>query len=160
GENMPDLPLKLWVGGVQAKVLYQGRSGCCIGQDQIVFTVPDDAPAGCAVPIAVEITPNITQISNNVRMPIAIEGRDCTPGDPALGSNLLQQAVAAKSARLGFMELDHFLNNDGAGFRDIAQFGFANITFTLASPLFALSSFDRPPLGTCIAAPRLGGGDN
>ena len=71
GQNMPNLPLKLWVGGVQAEVLYQGRSGCCIGTDQIVFTVPDDAPTGCAVPLAVQITPNINLISNTVRMPIA-----------------------------------------------------------------------------------------
>lgn len=71
GQNMPNLPLRLWVGEVQAKVLYQGRSGCCVGEDQIVFTVPDDAPTGCAVPLAVEITPNVTQVINNVLMPIA-----------------------------------------------------------------------------------------
>jgi uncharacterized protein (TIGR03437 family) len=28
GQNMPNLSLQLWVGGVQAKVIYQGRSGC------------------------------------------------------------------------------------------------------------------------------------
>jgi uncharacterized protein (TIGR03437 family) len=49
GQNMPSLPLKLWLGGVQAPVTYQGRSGCCIGEDQIVFAVPNNVPTGCAV---------------------------------------------------------------------------------------------------------------
>ena len=32
---------------------HQGRSGCCVGLDQIVFKVPDNVPTGCAVPLVV-----------------------------------------------------------------------------------------------------------
>ena len=42
GQGIPNLPLTLWLGGIQAPVVYQGRSGCCIGLDQIVFAVPNN----------------------------------------------------------------------------------------------------------------------
>jgi uncharacterized protein (TIGR03437 family) len=163
GQNMPNLPLSLWVGGVQAKVLYQGRSGCCVGLDQIAFAVPDNVPVGCAVPLTVVITPNITQVSNTVLMPIAKGSRDCTPLDAALASAglaKLQQSIAAGSFNLGIVELDHFLNDSGAGFNDMAQIGFVTSTKSPVSPPFAATAFDSQPLGTCIARPRLGGGDN
>ncbi len=60
--------LQLWLGGVQAPVIYQGRSGCCIGEDQIVFTVPNNVPTGCAVPLSIQIG---NEISNNTLMPVA-----------------------------------------------------------------------------------------
>jgi len=54
GQNMPNVPLTVWLGGVQAPVVYQGRCGCCIGEDQIVFTVPNNVPTACAVPLLVQ----------------------------------------------------------------------------------------------------------
>ena len=41
--DMPSVPVEVYVGGKRADVTYRGRSGCCAGIDQIVFTVP----AGC-----------------------------------------------------------------------------------------------------------------
>jgi hypothetical protein len=156
GQNMPNLPLKLWIGGVQAKVIYQGRSGCCVGEDQIVFTVPDDVPRGCAVPLAVEITPNVTQISNNVLMPIAKGSRDCTLVDGSWGSlTNLQQAAAAKSFKVGYVDLNHIPTDPG--FRDTSHVGFVIATLSVASPPFAAAALDSQPLGTCIASPTLGG---
>jgi uncharacterized protein (TIGR03437 family) len=159
GQNMPNLPLNLFLGGVQAKVIYQGRSGCCIGEDQIVFTIPDNVPLGCAVPLAVQIN---NQVSNNVLIPIAKGSRDCTPLDPVLlsvGSAKLQQGIAT-GISLGDVELDHFLNDNGVGFHDVAQIFFARSTKSPVPPLFAATAFDRKPLGTCLAAPNFGGGDN
>jgi uncharacterized protein (TIGR03437 family) len=52
--DMPNLPLKVYVGGSQANVTYRGRSGCCAGLDQIVFTVPSGV-TGCSVPVTVQI---------------------------------------------------------------------------------------------------------
>lgn len=160
GQNMPNLPLNLWIGGVQAKVIYQGRSGCCIGEDQIVFTVPDSVPTGCAVPLAVQIN---NQISNNVLVPVAKAGRDCTPLDAglqSLGLAKIQQVIAAKTFALGVIELDHFLNDNGVGFHDVAQVTFVQSSQSPTPPLFAATAFDSKPLGTCIAAPTLGGGNN
>ncbi len=45
--DMPNVPLRLWIGGVSANIVYRGRSGCCVAEDQVVFVVPDGV-SGCA----------------------------------------------------------------------------------------------------------------
>jgi uncharacterized protein (TIGR03437 family) len=68
GQNMPNIPLTVWLGGVQAPIVYQGRSGCCIGEDQVVFTVPNNVPTGCAVPLTVQTYTTASTISNSVML--------------------------------------------------------------------------------------------
>jgi len=46
------LSLQVMVGGVTDTPLYQGRSGCCAGLDQIIFPVPAGVE-GCYVPVVV-----------------------------------------------------------------------------------------------------------
>jgi hypothetical protein len=70
-------------------------------------------------------------------------------GSPAA----LQQLAAAKSFRLGYVDLNHVLDNPN---RDTAHFIFFNTTLNVA-PLFA-ATIDSPPLGTCIAQPTTSGG--
>src|ERR1700736_4376131 len=57
-----NLPTKteVFVGGKTAGILYSGRSPCCAGLDQIVFTVPPDAPSGCYVPVTVRTEGSIS----------------------------------------------------------------------------------------------------
>ena len=98
GQNMPNIPLTVWLGGVQAPVVYQGRSGCCVGEDQIAFTVPNNVPTGCAVPLLVQID---NQISNTTVMPVAIGSRNCTATNPALASVNVEQAVTAGPVTFG-----------------------------------------------------------
>ncbi len=43
----------LTVGGVPATVSFAGQSGCCVGLNQINFTVPASAPTGAAVAVVV-----------------------------------------------------------------------------------------------------------
>jgi len=146
GVNMPNIPLQLWLGGVQAAVSYQGRSGCCIGEDQIVFTVPNNVPTGCAVPLLVQIG---SEVSNNTVMPVATGSRDCTPVISAFAS--LEQAVpSGQPITSGHIELDHF--SDGGGiFEDDGKFQFQNILgFDPGTAPFILEWLDTPPLGTCL----------
>jgi uncharacterized protein (TIGR03437 family) len=77
GVDMPNVNLKVWVGGREAAVQYRGRSGCCVGVDQIVFTVPAGVQ-GCYVSVAVQID-NV--VSNYVTIAIASSGNTCS--DPA-----------------------------------------------------------------------------
>ena len=37
-----DVPVNVYVGTKLVTPTYKGRSGCCAGIDQVVFTVPDD----------------------------------------------------------------------------------------------------------------------
>jgi uncharacterized protein (TIGR03437 family) len=147
GQNMPNIPLTLWLGGVQATVIYQGRSGCCIGEDQIIFTVPNNVPTGCAVPLLIQIN---NQISNNTVMPVANGSRDCTPNNAALAAVNLQQQVNAGSITYGQIALSRDFKSNGQGYTDNAKFQFLKILGYVAGtqPFFA-SYLDDQPLGTC-----------
>ncbi len=151
GQDMPNLVLGVRVGGAAARVLYRGRSGCCVGLDQIVFVVPDDAPAGCAVPILVQIAG--VPVSNNPVVPIARGGRECAFSDAALASvgGGFQQALANGPVNIGLIELSHSRNDSGPGFADSASFGFLRFQpLSGALAPFMNSATDRPPVGTCI----------
>jgi uncharacterized protein (TIGR03437 family) len=77
--DMTNLPVTVTVGGVPATVVYRGRSGCCVGEDQIVFQVPN--VSGCNVPLAIQVRNNI---SNYSLMAVATTGRTCTPAFPVV----------------------------------------------------------------------------
>jgi hypothetical protein len=150
---MPNLPLSLFLGGAKADVIYQGRSGCCIGEDQIVFRVPDGAPTGCAVPLLVQVS---GQLSNSVSIPVAKGSRDCTPVNAAFASVNVEQAVmSGVPVSSSFITVSHQLT--GAlppVFRDHINFEFLKITgYVPGSQPFFLSWVDYQPDGTCFVLP-------
>jgi len=159
GQNMPDVPLTLWIGGVQAAVTYQGRSGCCIGEDQIVFVVPDNVPTGCAVPLVVQVGATSNTVSNTTMIPIAPKGsRDCTPVDSALASVPIEQGVMAGPATFGTVEVDRRSSDGGQTFQDSAQLVFARIKgYATGSQPFFASYLDVLPVGTCAVYANLDG---
>ena len=65
----PMVVCSVFVGGVSATISYHGRSPCCAGLDQVVFTVPANAPTGCYVPVVVRMSGTV--VSNAVTMAIA-----------------------------------------------------------------------------------------
>lgn len=154
GVNVPSIPLTIWLGNVPVTASYQGRSGCCIGEDQIVFTVPANTPTGCAVPLSVQIAnPNVTSgnisfISNNVALAVAPVGsRTCTPLSPAFtAANVVQSSSASTFTfgQIGFKRLD-----DYPGFRDRVQAGFFRLSVSPAVQPFFFSYIDEPAMGAC-----------
>ncbi len=82
--DMPNIPLKVFIGGKEANVLFRGRNGCCAGVDTIYVTVPQGL-SGCANSVIMQIG---NQISNATSIPVATSGRICTPvnGSTILGS--------------------------------------------------------------------------
>ncbi len=76
--DMPSLPVEIFVRGQPAAVTYRGRSGCCAGIDQIVFTVPEGVQ-GCYVSVAVLIG---GVMSNSPTMAIAPQPRTMFRPDP------------------------------------------------------------------------------
>lgn len=148
GVNQTSVPLTVWLGGVQATVLYQGRSGCCIGEDQIVFTVPNNVPTGCAVPLAVQIN---NQIGNFVVMPIAAGSRNCTPTNPALTASVVSGGGPVKFAQVDLQHQDNYPN----GFQDQAKITVGQFTVAPAYQAFIISYLDSPPLGACTVANSL-----
>jgi uncharacterized protein (TIGR03437 family) len=161
GQNMPSIPLTVWLGGVQAPVSYQGRSGCCVGLDQVVFTVPNNVPTGCAVPLVVQIGTTTNTVSNTAVLPVANGSRDCTPSNGAFTSVNIEQGVMAGPVTFGSLELDRFSNNNGPGYHDQAQFLFAKIpSYPPGSQPFFDSWIDDQPIGTCLAKVNGNGNDN
>jgi uncharacterized protein (TIGR03437 family) len=154
GVNMPNIPLTVWLGGVQAPVIYQGRSGCCVGEDQVVFTVPNNVPIGCAVPLAVQIN---GQVSNSTAMPVAIGSRTCS--DLSLPGFDVSQLANQSSLTIGDIELDHFLNDSGNGYADQTQGFFAKISgLPPAAQSFLPTYLDDSPIGTCtVIGPKAPG---
>ncbi len=143
------LPLTVWLGGVQAPVVYQGRSGCCIGLDQIVFTVPKNVPPGCAVPLVVQIA---TNVSNSAVVPVASGSRTCTPADSVVAAANIQQWASLASPTLGIAQVDQYPNQD-RGFTERAKFTFVRASIPPALQPFLVSYLDQPPAGTCTVVP-------
>ena len=160
-----NIPLTLWIGGVSVAVSYQGRSGCCIGEDQIQFTVPSNVPTGCAVPVIIQIG---TLVSNSSMLPIAASGRSCTPINPALTSSVVHALTTSTGPIfLANFELGRQLysvNSSGSFYDDYGSASFGQITMTNPStgqptqPV-VLSSFDTSPFGTCMAYSSTGTGN-
>ena len=155
GQAMPAVPLKLWLGGIQVPVVYQGRSGCCVGEDQIAFTVRNDVPTGCAVPLVIQIGEVTNTISNTTVMPVATGSRNCTPTSPAFPNS---EALVAAPISYGSLELIKEPNSNGTGYQDRAIFEFEKLPLA-STPIqpFFLSWIDDQPVGTCIVYGTLDG---
>jgi len=69
-----NVPVQVYVGGVQANIGYQGRSGCCSGIDQVLITIPAGV-TGCYVPVVVTAA---GVPSNFATMSIAQSGSVCS----------------------------------------------------------------------------------
>ncbi len=163
-----NVPLKLFVGGVQANVIYQGR-GCCIGEDQINFVVPQNVPTGCAVPLAVQIG---TEISNYTVMPVSQVGtRTCSATNPALTPAVVQSLTTpAGSIIYGTMALNGVrFPGSVASANSISQPAsntdsftaqFQRINVPIQYQPFIASYADLPTLGTCMVYNTLNGAPN
>jgi uncharacterized protein (TIGR03437 family) len=96
--DMPNLDLHVFVGGSEAPIQYRGRSGCCTGIDQIVFSVPAGVE-GCSIPVYAQIG---KVLSNFVTMAISKDGTTCT--DPnGISPSLLQTAIQNGGLRTGYL---------------------------------------------------------
>ncbi|MGD0302700.1 MAG: hypothetical protein ABSE86_36990 [Bryobacteraceae bacterium] len=145
--NLP-VQVQVFVGGQPATVQYSGRSGCCAGVDQIVFTVPKNAPTGCWVPVYVKT--GGTTISNFVTMAIEPTPGVCTTDVlPQVTSSFVQgkriaEALATRTVTrqdvgvLAPVDITSDYHVDFAFQPDPGQFPF--------NPAIAF-----PPSGTCTA---------
>jgi len=127
------------VGGVPARVVYQGRS---TGIDQIILEVPANAPTGCNVPTQVSVGSLYTNV---VGISIDADGKACntTTGD-AVGS-------ASDGGRIGRVLLVRG-GSSGGGLAGLLSADAAMGTFQVLRP-GSSDSFQPletlPPVGTC-----------
>ena len=93
-------PVEVYVGGQRANVTYKGRSGCCVGLDQIVFTVPANVQ-GCYVPVVVKTGDFVSNFST---LSVAPNGGACTDPTGLTGAQL-ESAQRNNNFRVGSIVL-------------------------------------------------------
>jgi uncharacterized protein (TIGR03437 family) len=153
GVDMTGIDLKVLLGGVAAQVLFRGR-GCCIGEDQIAFTVPDNVATGCAVPLALQVG---SLVSNYTVVAIAPKGsRTCAPSNSSIPSSVIPLFTTGTAPiNLGNIELSRQpnFNQQGQmiGNTDQGHAEFFNLTVPAALQPFMGSYLDDQPAGTCAA---------
>ena len=99
--NLTSIPMQVFIGGVEATLLYRGRSQYP-GVDQVVVTIPGNVPTGCNVGVAI-VSGSI--VSNSVTIPIAPSGRTCTDSIPGISSDILNTLRSKPSIREGFLNV-------------------------------------------------------
>jgi len=103
--NLTHLSVSVLAGGQAASVLYQGRSGCCSGLDQITFQMPQ-VTAGCAVPLAVTVggVP-----SNFMSLALTPAGGTCAAapaGAPSLPASFVSKVANGEPVTIAQVEFN------------------------------------------------------
>lgn len=137
--------ITVWVGGVQANVVYHGRNPSDPGLDQINLNIPNGV-SGCYVSLVVQ-TGNL--VSNTTTLAIAPNGTTCSDPNGLSLSSLTPALTANGAARIGFITvLQDNLTLANSSTTDV--FGVATFQKYTASQLSGSSSpFLFPSTGSC-----------
>jgi hypothetical protein len=148
----PTTPVQVVAGGIQASVLYSGRAPGNAGQDQINFTIPNNAPLGCYVPVQVSAGGTW---SNTVRMAISSGGSHCQDTfNPYAGLS----TTGGRSGTLGLIRLifSSQLSDTSSPTTATIDLGFGAFVKTNPGTDFSYSPLaDLPPPGNCTAANKM-----
>ena len=98
--NIAGSYLQVLVGDVPATIVYAGRSQYP-GVDQIVVTVPPDAPAGCFTSVVVVAGGNTP--SNVTTIPIAASGKTCSDAASPFTAQQYQAMGTQGAANIGML---------------------------------------------------------
>jgi uncharacterized protein (TIGR03437 family) len=119
-DNLTNIPMTAYIGGVQAKILYRGRSQFP-GVDQVIVTVPPLAAAasagaedqGRATPAGIQAGCNVSvwfvsgannTDSNFVTIPVSKDGSPCTDANSIFGGGEIS-SVGNGTVNIGFLGL-------------------------------------------------------
>jgi uncharacterized protein (TIGR03437 family) len=137
--------VQVLVGGRPApQILYNGRSPCCGGVDQITFQVPPEAALGCYVPIVVVTAAGVT--SNVATMSIAAGGGACQDA-----ANPFTGMVAAGGPRFGRVLLTRNNLQLGPGQVSVTDGAVAAFESVVNRDWFFVPAVSMPAMGTCAS---------
>jgi len=125
--------VEVFVGTQAAKVIYAGRSGCCVGLDQISFDVPSGL-SGCYVPVAVR---SGGIVSNFVSIAIQGSGGACSDTAPTLPVSVMNKAMAGQSLNAAALAAGPVSVMRGLGF-DVHLYLAAQLSKLLHTPVSEL----------------------
>lgn len=142
--NVP-AQISVFVGGQPATVAYSGRSPCCSGLDQIVFTVPANAPTGCYVPVQVQENGKI--VSNAVTVAIDKAGAACTDSFNPIGTALRNGGSNGIVLPQRYTGVDNIsVDSLGTAANDVL---IADLQQDPGGATYFNPAFSLPPPGTC-----------
>lgn len=101
--DLTNVNVRVLVGQREARLLYRGRSGCCVGLDQVSFEVPQGVE-GCYVPVALQIG-NV--VSNYASMAVSPAGGVCSNpyGIPTADLQAAQQRGTFRLGAVGLVRV-------------------------------------------------------
>jgi uncharacterized protein (TIGR03437 family) len=100
--NLPGITVTVTVGGVNAIVIYAGRSGYA-GEDQVNFMIPAGV-SGCNVPVVITVTNGSTVVASNY-VTIAVASTTTCASITSYPPGF-QQALGSGTVRVGTMQLN------------------------------------------------------
>jgi uncharacterized protein (TIGR03437 family) len=139
-------PIQVFVGGVQATVLYRGRSASP-GLDQINITVPQGASSGCSVSLVVQTG---SLVSNSTSIPIAPSGGACS--DPVNAMTAFSTLTGKATYKTGSFLLDSaaILTSVNGKSTTTTQTAAAASFLQYTQAQIAASSVGFPSMGNCL----------
>jgi uncharacterized protein (TIGR03437 family) len=156
--NMGNVNVRVFVSGREATIDYRGRSGCCVGIDQIVFRVPSGV-SGCHAPVTVQVG---DIVSNFTSMSIADNGGVCNdPGGFSVSD--LERARANGGLRIGGVSMvrsETQLNVPGASGTFVIESGAGSFFRLSLDQLLSQSGTANPfnPGSCTVSVERVGAG--
>jgi uncharacterized protein (TIGR03437 family) len=135
-----NVPLTIYIGGIQAQIQYAGSSGFP-GLVQINVTVPANVTPGCGVPI-VGIVGNV--VSNTVTVPVAPNGGVCTDAVHGIDGTSLLTGTSQTSLTSGTIAVAMTTSQKGT------VSSFAGATFVKESNIPYLPGYGLVTVGGCI----------
>jgi uncharacterized protein (TIGR03437 family) len=106
-----NVPLQIFIGGVQASIVYRGSAGYP-GVDQVNVTIPQAIADGCWTTLAAVIG---NMVSNVTALPIHRGGGVCTDAQTGLNGTQISQASGQSTVKSGtlFVVQTNIRANDG-----------------------------------------------
>jgi uncharacterized protein (TIGR03437 family) len=153
--DLTNIPLRVFIGGQPANVLFRGRNACCSGVDTIYVTVPQGL-SGCVNSVIMQIG---NLVSNATSIPIGTNGRNCVPIAP----NQTSGGLGAGTHSFGGLSLARTVTNTAAigpvpaqSFKmDIIGGVFEKVTTSGNS--FQGSDLDIASYGSCVVTTHVSG---
>jgi hypothetical protein len=147
------VPVDVFVGNKLATVITEFRAA---GEDYLLIQLPNDAPQGCYVPLAIRAGGGV---SNVATISISSTGGSCSDAT-GLATSDIDAAQKAGGISMGTIVLDR-LDLGPLGPMDSANGVFARVDFNSLLSAFSpgnngggiRSSFPTPPLGSCVVSP-------
>jgi uncharacterized protein (TIGR03437 family) len=142
-DNLTNIPMQAFVGGVAATIAYRGRSQFP-GVDQVVLTIPTNVSTGCYVSLAI-VSGNI--VSNSVTIPIAASGRTCSDTNSGLTPDLVQSLSGKTTIKEGILTISQSTTISGATTR--TDNGVGGI-FQSVSGFASSAGAQQVSIGSCL----------